>query len=555
VYKGLYEYTASQKYSTHSCFRLPARPCCLAASARPTMLRSAGAQTPLQEQFDSPEGTYVLKGRLCSYAPRDVRGWAPPQVSVAAGGAEAAAGGALLAPEPEPEPAGDTGGVLRAGDRGTTATMLHTAGMGIYVRELSEGHVEGQPTRLAQPPSCLALRGDRGGGGGGESPRHIVAVGLRSGECMALELLGSSGSGRVLGHWNKERVNAEGRCTAIAWDPDCATRFVVGFSSGSLLYYDMARAGKEEKLLARAGAGAAGGVSHSLRSAATVVRDLFAHFTQPVVDGRDLQCLSRTCSHGGVEESHAAAVGEEQGRRRRPPCGAVAAAVAARQQQSPVGQRVALLTGGGDGGGAPQQPLPHPPRCGDAGRHAAGVRAERRGDGRVPVVLRGAEVCRLELGRALPRGRGRGRHPHGLGRGAAPAAGALPGPLLLRCSLRGAAAAAAAGGGRGGGGVWRRHLPFCLRRVGRWVVPVGARAGCSAVAGGGESLRRVHWVAVPKRLRARRVNRRWRRRRTASCRPAERARSAAAWPSSPPECRRRGCTAKLCPLWSPAATG
>jgi hypothetical protein len=31
--------------------------------------------------------------------------------------------------------------------------------------------------------------------------------------------------------------------------------------------------------------------------------------------------------------------------------------------------------------------------------------------------------------------------------------------------------------------------------------------------GGGESFLRVHWVAVPKALRARRVNRRWRRRR------------------------------------------
>jgi hypothetical protein len=59
------------------------------------------------------------------------------------------------------------------------------------------------------------------------------------------------------------------------------------------------------------------------------------------------------------------------------------------------------------------------------------------------------------------------------------------------------------GGGGGGGGLGQKSM----RSISDGVAT--PRAGGGGGGGGGESFLRVHWVAVPEAVRARRVNRRW----------------------------------------------
>ena len=94
---------------------------------------------------------------------------------------------------------------------------------------------------LTAQPSCLAVRA--GAGIEAEKGSGTVAlVGLVDGMVMLVD----PARHRVLAQWNKDRVNAGGRCADIAWAPTDPSQFAAAFS-GAVLIFSLDR-NKEENL-------------------------------------------------------------------------------------------------------------------------------------------------------------------------------------------------------------------------------------------------------------------------------------------------------------------
>ena len=209
-----------------------------------------GGHLPLERaasSFETPRGTYELEAALSSIPlARESAQWFPAKLACAAVPKTGMTGSGLLEPEPEQEPGPDRTMAGRA-DR---VVLVHTAGPQLFFRPLTgsektERFRQDTCTRLDSykaQPGCLDLR-PATKDNTEKGALVFAAVGLRSGDVLAVD----PQQQRVLAHWNKENVNAEGRCTAIAWDPRCPTQCVAGFSSGCLLTFDMSRT-KEENL-------------------------------------------------------------------------------------------------------------------------------------------------------------------------------------------------------------------------------------------------------------------------------------------------------------------
>jgi hypothetical protein len=188
-----------------------------------------------KEEFESGAGLWQLTPRLCSRPGREVY-WRPVKMAIAAlPGRRAAAGGGGGGgggePQPEPE-----------------CTLLHTAGPAVRLRSVDQRDgaaridVITRVEAFREQPTCLDLRA----GTGHETEKGAAAlavVGLHSGEVMLLDPLQQ----RVLAIWNKDHLNAGGRCTDIAWAPHDPLQFAAGFASGAVLLFELGRP-KEDKL-------------------------------------------------------------------------------------------------------------------------------------------------------------------------------------------------------------------------------------------------------------------------------------------------------------------
>ena len=192
------------------------------------MRRGPGDVGVSKEEFAGPTGGAFVLDRKLSFIPsvRDSPHWLP--VSMTCAPVPGLPGGA---PEPEPEQGGSP----------ECAVLMHSSGPQLRFRALAGSSAgAGAATRLdayKEQPCCVDLR-PPSGHKAEKGAQVVAAVGLRSGDCLLVD----PGGQRVLAHWNKDHLNAQGRCTAIAWDPRNPSNVVVAFASGAALVFDIGRA-------------------------------------------------------------------------------------------------------------------------------------------------------------------------------------------------------------------------------------------------------------------------------------------------------------------------